>query len=739
MSKYNLEINYLVSGFDISTEELLEIIEEADRVLAKTTENPQKTAEAYLKKSQCLQKLGKYTESRAPIEKALFLFPDMVEAIVQLGNIYKEEKNYDEAITAYNRAIHINPGYAAAFTNRGNVYHSKGEQEKAIADYTETIRLRPDNAIAFYNRANAYEKQGAYVKARVDWDEAIRLCPGLNELQKIIILPPIMWYNISEDIPTDKWSDNKDIVNLTETLFLQPEAVFFYNRACIYVIYNEYIRALADYTDAIRLNPDYTDAFINRGNVYIAKDDCDKAIADYTEAVRLNPADRETFKRRGAAYKALGQHNKVIADYTEAIRLGPDDQWVFVERGTAYEALGQHDKAIADYTEAIRLGPDNQWIFEKRGAAYEALGQHDKAKADRDEVTRLKQKLEQDYPGFFVSLKYDDLMHNIDRYVLQDIDEIITENREQPEKLAAVYLKESLRSFLVEDDRKGVEFLAKALDIYSCMDQAKVRQLKSEFLSDFTSGISETLNSFDKAITEWTELMERHPEKFGQFLNNRGTTYAKKAGYYKAIARWIGAIGVEPEAGACFQTYTRDYDQAVADYTEAIKSNSLNPGGLGSIYQNRGNLYADWGDYDKAIADYSEAIRLNSDDAHYCYFRQGIVYDILDNYDQAITAYTEAIRLAHKEDPQPMYFYNRGIVYDEKNEYEKAIADYTRAINIGIFCETEALHNRCLAYKATGQHEKAAADFAKLKSQFPKYEEAAYRHGRDKSSWDTVL
>jgi hypothetical protein len=51
MSKHNLEINYLVPGFDISGEEHLKIIEEADRVIAETTETPERTVEAYLKKS----------------------------------------------------------------------------------------------------------------------------------------------------------------------------------------------------------------------------------------------------------------------------------------------------------------------------------------------------------------------------------------------------------------------------------------------------------------------------------------------------------------------------------------------------------------------------------------------------------------------------------------------------------------------------------------------------------------
>jgi hypothetical protein len=45
MSKYNLEINYLLLGIDISPEELAEINAEADGIIAKNTENPEKTAE----------------------------------------------------------------------------------------------------------------------------------------------------------------------------------------------------------------------------------------------------------------------------------------------------------------------------------------------------------------------------------------------------------------------------------------------------------------------------------------------------------------------------------------------------------------------------------------------------------------------------------------------------------------------------------------------------------------------
>ena len=48
-------------------------------------------------------------------------------------------------------------------------------------------------------------------------------------------------------------------------------------------------RAIADYNEAIRLDPKSTLAFIGRGDAFTNKGDHDRALADYNEAVRLDP------------------------------------------------------------------------------------------------------------------------------------------------------------------------------------------------------------------------------------------------------------------------------------------------------------------------------------------------------------------------------------------------------------------------------------------------------------------
>jgi hypothetical protein len=87
----------------------------------------------------------------------------------------------------------------------------------------------------------------------------------------------------------------------------------------------DYDRAIADYTEAIRMKPGYAPAYVGRGNAYRAKGDYDRAIADFTQEIGLDPHSSlyaETYRgyayaMRGDTYKAKGDNDRAIADYTQ--------------------------------------------------------------------------------------------------------------------------------------------------------------------------------------------------------------------------------------------------------------------------------------------------------------------------------------------------------------------------------------------------------------------------------------
>src|SRR5580700_6796925 len=97
--------------------------------------------------------------------------------------------------------------------------------------------------------------------------------------------------------------------------------------------------------------------FNNRGIAYRAKGDLDRAIADYTEAIRLDPNYDVAYQNRGRSYFAKRDYDHAIADYDQALRINPRYRFAYVNRGLAYFAKHDAARAVADYSEAVKIDP----------------------------------------------------------------------------------------------------------------------------------------------------------------------------------------------------------------------------------------------------------------------------------------------------------------------------------------------------------------------------------------------
>ena len=113
-----------------------------------------------------------------------------------------------------------------------------------------------------------------------------------------------------------------------------------------------------------------------------------QAIADESEAIKLDPLEPEYFDNRGLSYAENGDYDRAIADYNEAIRLKPQANFL-TDRGDSYHFKRDYDRAIADYDRAIALNPGFYLAYNNRGAAYDKKGNLDHAIADYEQALRI--------------------------------------------------------------------------------------------------------------------------------------------------------------------------------------------------------------------------------------------------------------------------------------------------------------------------------------------------------------
>jgi tetratricopeptide (TPR) repeat protein len=90
------------------------------------------------------------------------------------------------------------------------------------------------------------------------------------------------------------------------------------------------------------------DAYYNRGITWQAMGENDRAMADLSEAIRLNPHHVAAFYNRSLIWQANGENDRASADRSEATRLDPrlsDPKY----RDLASKAKPENDYAIGDF------------------------------------------------------------------------------------------------------------------------------------------------------------------------------------------------------------------------------------------------------------------------------------------------------------------------------------------------------------------------------------------------------
>ena len=220
-------------------------------------------------------------------------------------------------------------------------------------------------------------------------DEIISGCTALIQAGQYDSSGLALVYNNRGTAHDAKKDYDRAIADYSEAIRLAPDhARAFEARAKAYNSKFDYDRVIADYSEVIRLEPDNTAILKERAWIYQVKNDRDRAIADYTEVIRRTPGDAYAFSERGHAYEIKGDFERAIADFNEAVKLKPD-YLSYSSRGHAYDDMGDYDRAIADYSEAIRLKPDDEGSYLFRGNAYRDKGDYERALADQNEMIRL--------------------------------------------------------------------------------------------------------------------------------------------------------------------------------------------------------------------------------------------------------------------------------------------------------------------------------------------------------------
>ncbi len=223
-------------------------------------------------------------------EKQTKIIPAGAERHFHTAIQFERDGNTENAIEEYKAAIKEYPDYFEAHYNLGRLYLDRQGYGEATTELRTAVNLKPEDANAHNNLGLALKHNGDLNGALAQYQEAVRLNPRLASAQN----------------------------NLANVLYMKRDfngAVEHYRAALA-------LQSKAKMNDQERAS--LADTHMNLGSVLDDAGRGDDAIAEYKEALRLEPRDAKAHYNLSIVYQKRKDMPSAITELRQAAKLAPD-------------------------------------------------------------------------------------------------------------------------------------------------------------------------------------------------------------------------------------------------------------------------------------------------------------------------------------------------------------------------------------------------------------------------------
>jgi tetratricopeptide (TPR) repeat protein len=136
-------------------------------------------------------------------------------------------------------------------------------------------------------------------------------------------------------------------------------AVTYRRRGDAYYYKHDYDLAIADYDQAIKLNPQ-PEVYYDRGKAFHSRGDLDQALFDFGQAIQLNSRFALAYIGRGNVFNEKHEFERAIAEYNQALKFNITRLSAYYGRGMAYYNKHDYERAIDDFEQVLQLNPNHK-------------------------------------------------------------------------------------------------------------------------------------------------------------------------------------------------------------------------------------------------------------------------------------------------------------------------------------------------------------------------------------------
>ena len=161
---------------------------------------------------------------------------------------------------------------------------------------------------------------------------------------------------------------------------------------------------------------------ISKKSAIISKE----AIKDFNKAIKINPNYSEAYNNKGIYNAKLNMYKEAIKNYNKAIKLNQNLSEAYNNRGISKAKLNMYEEAIKDYNKAIELNKDNPFYYYNRGNSKYNLS--NLVKKEENKINEYSQLVKEAYEDFEIAYSLSN--SKLKKYLINKIIVLAKENNE---------------------------------------------------------------------------------------------------------------------------------------------------------------------------------------------------------------------------------------------------------------------------------------------------------------------
>ncbi|GCF11829.1 tetratricopeptide repeat protein [Dictyobacter arantiisoli] len=462
------------------------------------------------------------------------------------------------------------------------------------------------------------------------------------------------------------------LAEFSQAILIQPqEASSYYNRALVYRSLSDYQQALVDLQQVLTLLPTYALAYYQRGITYYLLCDNRRAIHDFSTALALNEQniqlDVQSLVGRSVVYVIMEEYEQALLNLNRAI--GLDERvagrlGAYGNRGQAFAALKRYDEAITDFYQALYFKPDDVILLNRLGAAYTDSGRPEHSLEHYQKALSLQPRMAFTYnnrgEAYRLLERYDEALADFNQAL--EIDEM----------LATVYYN------------RGLVYENLVAPQQSINDYTHALSLDPTFIAIYhdRAGLYCRNKQYQAAVQDYTTALVYDPSD-AMALFGRGTMYLYLEQPLDAVEDFNRVIDLQPDFACAYNNrgeaylYLRNLWRARED--------CLHSWHLDTSHADHGWM-AQWVNIclqepDESMPDVLERIAAEEPADYAAYLCRGVAYFLRQQHTLALQELEYALTLnAEKWDA---YFW-KGMISASLAHEDEALASLQRAVALKI-------------------------------------------------------